>query len=68
MESLSYLSLPSREEFHREFAGIITSADFNTYYPNSNRNIAYTGLERHTHRIANKRQCVCHNDANRLHY
>ncbi len=34
-----------REYLHREFAGEIRLADFNTTYPNSHRRYAYTRLE-----------------------
>ena len=34
--------IPSRDEFHRDFAGLIYAADFNTYYPNPYRNIGNT--------------------------
>lgn len=36
------LPIPSREEFHRNFAGLIYAADFNTNYPNPYRNIVHT--------------------------
>lgn len=32
-ESSEGLAIPSREEFHRKFAGIIYEDDFNCYYP-----------------------------------
>lgn len=31
------LYIPSREEFHREYAGTISEADFNTCHPNPHR-------------------------------
>lgn len=31
------LNIPSRKEFHKEFAGTISEADFNTCYPNPYR-------------------------------
>lgn len=38
--------IPSREEFHRDFAGLIFAADFNTNHPNPYRNVAHTQSER----------------------
>lgn len=37
--------LPSREEFHREFAGVITVKDFDTTYGNPRRHNPPTRLE-----------------------
>lgn len=37
--------IPSRDEFHRDFAGLIYAADFNTNYPNPYRNIVHTQSE-----------------------
>lgn len=36
----------SREELHREFAGVITGHDFCTGYPNTIRNRPFTSRER----------------------
>lgn len=41
--------IPSREEFHRDFAGLIFAADFNTNRPNPYRNVAHTRSERAVH-------------------
>lgn len=38
------LNIPTREEFHREFAGIITLADFDTTKPR-HKHIPYTAAE-----------------------
>lgn len=37
--------IPSREEFHREFAGVITVKDFDTTYGNPRRHNPPTQLE-----------------------
>lgn len=34
-----------RQHFHREFAGEIRLSDFNTTYPNRQRNYTYTRIE-----------------------
>lgn len=39
-------AIPSREQFHREYAGEIRLSDFNTSYPNNYHKQEYTMLER----------------------
>lgn len=39
------LATPSREDFHRDFAGVLTVHDFCTEYPNPNRNMPHTHIE-----------------------
>lgn len=45
--------IPSRDEFHRDFAGLIFAADFNTNHPNPYRNVAHTQSERIVHSVYN---------------
>lgn len=35
----------SREDFHKDFAGVLTVHDFCTEYPNPNRNVPHTHIE-----------------------
>lgn len=39
------LPIPSRKDFHKEFAGLIQIADFNTYKPNPYRSNPHTAME-----------------------
>ncbi len=39
------LPIPSRKDFHKEFAGYIQLADFNTYKPNPYRSNPLTATE-----------------------
>lgn len=39
------LHIPTRKEFHKEYAGEISSADFNTNYPNPHRHFEFTQTE-----------------------
>lgn len=41
----SYLPIPTRNDFHKEFAGFIQLADFNTYQPNPYRSNPLTATE-----------------------
>lgn len=43
-----YLPAFTREQFHREFAGIIQLSDFATDFPNPRRRYAYTRKELQT--------------------
>ena len=44
-KSLTTLPVPTRGDFHREFAGLIQIADFNTYKPNPYRSNPHTAVE-----------------------
>lgn len=37
--------IPTRETFHREYAGEIRLSDFNTTYPSKRKKYPYTSLE-----------------------
>lgn len=39
------LHIPTRNEFHKEYAGEISAADFNTNYPNPHRHYEFTQAE-----------------------
>lgn len=44
------LPIPGRIDFHKEFAGIVQIADFDTYKPNPFRNNPHTAVElQHIH-------------------
>lgn len=43
--SSDILHIPTRKDFHKEYAGEISPADFNTNYPNPHRHFEFTQTE-----------------------